>query len=185
MVQLTDLLLPILLSGVAVFFLSFMMWMVLPHHRKDFSKLPDEDGTMAALADVKSGEYTFPHCSDPSQMKDPEWVAKRDKGPAGFLTIFPRGPISIGKSMGISATYNVVVALFVAYMATMGLSTASEGSHVFRFVATAAFMGFGLGVVWDSIWFGRAWSSTFKTLGDSLVYGLATGAIFMAMWPSA
>ena len=35
MVELTSLWLPILLSTVALFFLSFLAWTVLPHHKPD------------------------------------------------------------------------------------------------------------------------------------------------------
>jgi len=44
MVTLDLLWLPVVLSGVAVFFLSFLMWMVVGHHKSDFGKTPDEGG---------------------------------------------------------------------------------------------------------------------------------------------
>jgi len=34
-----------------------------------------------------------------------------------------------------------------------------------------------------SIWYDRKWSTTFRTAVDSLLYALATGWIFMVMWP--
>ena len=55
MVTLVDLWLPILGSAVAVFFISFTMWMVLPHHKGDWKPLPDEDGTM----DTTDGEQVL------------------------------------------------------------------------------------------------------------------------------
>lgn len=185
MVNLADLLLPILLSGVAVFFISFVMWMVLPHHRSDFGKLPDEDAVMSALGDVKAGQYMFPHIGGPENWKDEALIAKREKGPSGLVSILPRGPQNMGKNMAISLVYNLVVSVFVAYLATVALEKATAGRDVLQFTSTATFMGYGLGVVWNPIWFGASWSSTFKTLFDCLIYGLASGAIFMAMWPSA
>ena len=53
MVELSQLWLPILLTTFAVFFLSFLMWMVSPHHRKDWSALPDEDGFMGTLRSMR------------------------------------------------------------------------------------------------------------------------------------
>ena len=49
MVPLTSLWLPILLSAVVVFAASSIIHMVLPYHRNDFKKLPDEEGFLAAL----------------------------------------------------------------------------------------------------------------------------------------
>lgn len=48
MVPLTALWLPILLAAVIVFFASFTMHMVLPYHKSDYQKLPDEDKLLAA-----------------------------------------------------------------------------------------------------------------------------------------
>ncbi len=69
--------LPILVSSIAVFVASFLAWMVLPHHRSDWSKLPDEDGLISALSSggVKPGQYMFPFCSGSREMKSPEFKA--------------------------------------------------------------------------------------------------------------
>ena len=40
----------VVVATVAVWLVSAIVWMVLPHHRSDFKKLPDEDGVMDALA---------------------------------------------------------------------------------------------------------------------------------------
>lgn len=42
--MLTSLLLPVLLSGVALFFASFLSWMVLQFHKQDWVKLDKEAG---------------------------------------------------------------------------------------------------------------------------------------------
>ena len=49
MVSLTSLWLPILLSAVIVFVASSIMHMVLPYHKSDYRKLPDEDRVTDAL----------------------------------------------------------------------------------------------------------------------------------------
>lgn len=183
-VTLVDLWLPILLSGVAVFFVSFVMWMVMPHHRNDWGKMPDEDGAREALGDIPSGQYMFPHCGSTEQMKDPEWVKKREAGPSGMLIVMPRGPMNMGKSMFVSFLYNVLIAAITAYVATIGLTKASEGGDVLRLTATVAFLGFAGALGWNSIWFSHKWSNTFKAAFDGLLYGIATGVLFMVMWPS-
>jgi hypothetical protein len=49
MVPLPALWLPIVLSAVAVFLLSFVIHMVLPVHRGDLSKIPNEDAVLDFL----------------------------------------------------------------------------------------------------------------------------------------
>ncbi len=184
-VTLVDLVLPILISGVAVFFLSFLMWMVLPHHRSDWSKLPDEDGTMKQLGDIPRGMYTFPHCVTPEEMKDPAYVAKRDAGPSGMLTIMPRGPMNMGASMLKSFIYNVIITLLVAYVATLTIPKGDPGGMVLRMTSTVAFLAFAGAHGWYLLWFFHKGSLIFKSVIDGLVYAIAVGLIFMWMWPAA
>ena len=185
MVELSQLWLPILLSAVAVFFISFCMWMVLPHHRNDWQKLPDEDDFMEKLRAQNPDQlqYSFPHCSDPSMMKDPVWIEKYNTGPKGFLILKSHGPDNMGKAMFVSFLFNAITAALVAYVATMAIAPAAEKAFVFRFVMTVAFLANSFGLVWGAIWFGRTWSSTLKEMFDGLVYATATGAIFMFLWP--
>lgn len=183
-VTLTELWMPILLSTVAVFILSFMMWMVLPHHRKDWLPTSDEDKLIADLGaqGLKGGQYNFPHCGDPATMKDPVWMEKYNKGPKGFLILMPDGPPNIPQSMIKSTVFNLLVTICVAYVATIALGTGSD--EVFRMTATVSFLAFGAALGWGPIWFGRTVRSTLMELFDAMVYALATGAIFMWLWPS-
>jgi len=185
MPTLLDLWMPILLSGVAVFFLSFLMHMVLKHHRSDWSGLPDEEGTRAHLGDIPAGMYTFPHCDAPDAMKDPAWVEKYTKGPSGHLTILPRGPVKMGKAMLKSFLYNVIVALLVAYVAMLVIPKGDPGGVALRVTSTIAFLGFAGAHGWYLIWYGHKASVVAKSVVDGLVYGLATGLIFMACWPAS
>ena len=52
-----------------------------------------------------------------------------------------------------------------------------------RISATVASMGHGTGVITAAVYFGTPWSNTWKHVIDAVLYGLATGAIFAAMWP--
>ncbi len=184
MPTLIDLWLPILLSGVAVFFLSFIMWMVLPHHRKDWIKLPDEDGTMQQLGDIPAGMYTFPHCGTPEEMKDPAYIAKRDKGPSGLLTIVPRGPMNMGKSMFYSFIYNVIVAVLVAYVASIVVRKGDPGGVVLQLTSTVFFLGYAGAHGWYLLWFSHTPSVIWKSVADCLVYAVACGFLFKAFWPA-
>lgn len=182
-VSILDLWLPIVSSGIAVFFLSFIAWMVLPHHRSDYGPVPDEDGTMAHFGDIPRGQYMFPHCKDPQQMNDPDWLKKRNDGPSGMLTILPRGPQNMVQSMLQSFLFNIVISIVTAYLATIAFAKGADGTAVFRFTATAAFMGYAGALGWQAIWFFATWKSIGKMIADGLIYGIATGAAFMYMWP--
>jgi len=89
MVTLPDLWLPIVLAAALIHIGGFVMWMVLPHHRGDWKRLPDEDGVMAALrtSGAGAGQYTFPHVGSHDAMKDPAWQAKAAAGPTGFVIL--------------------------------------------------------------------------------------------------
>ncbi len=78
------LLLPILLSTVALFFTSFLSWMVLGLHAQDWKKLPDEDPVLEALRQVgaQPGNYMVPGM-DPGTRPSEEYMAKMQRGPMG------------------------------------------------------------------------------------------------------
>jgi len=60
---LVSLILPIFVSAVALFFASFLSWMVLQLHKKDWAKLEGkEDEVMGAIAscNLPVGSYMFP-----------------------------------------------------------------------------------------------------------------------------
>lgn len=187
MISVMSLWLPILLSAVAVFFVSFIVHMLLPYHRTDFDRIPNEDAVMAALGshNIPQGEYMFPHASDPGAMKDPAYIEKRTKGPAGILAVMPNGMPGMGKFLGQWFLYSLVVSVFCAYIAGRALAPGAEGAEVFRYTMTVGFLGYGLALIHDSIWYYRKWSTTWKNLFDALLYGAATAAVFMFMWPSA
>ena len=101
MVHLAALWLPILLSAVVVFVASSVLHMVLPYHKSDYSKLPDEEKVVAVLrgANLKRRLYIFPYCTH-QEMKKPEMVEKYKLGPVGHMTVFPSGQINMGKYLG-------------------------------------------------------------------------------------
>src|SRR6266508_4292959 len=102
MVPVMSLWLPILLSAVIVFVASSVIHMVLPYHRGDFKKLPDEDSVMDAFR---------------------------------------------------------------------------------KFAGATAFVGYALGLWQNTIWYGRAWTTTLKTNIDGLIYALLSGGVFGWLWP--
>jgi hypothetical protein len=186
MVPVMSLWLPILLSAVVVFVVSSIIHVVLPYHRSDFKKLPDEDGVMAALRKLAltPGDYGFPKPDNPKGMKDPAFLEKWSRGPVGMLTIMKTAAKpSMGKSLAFWLLYCVVVEIFAAYISGRALQTGAPYLSVFRFAGATAFVGYALGLWQNTIWYGRAWTTTLKTNFDGLIYALLTGGIFGWLWP--
>jgi hypothetical protein len=187
-VTLAELWLPILLGGLAVFFASFVMRMVLKHHWTDFAPVPDEEALRAAFnsAGVEGGrQYTIPHCKSAGEMKSPEYQERWAQGPAGFVFLFPKGPNPFGSALMKSLLFNIFAAFMVAYLASNFLPAGASSMDVLQFTGTIAFLTFGGAQIWGPIWMAQSWSVCAKELFDSLVYGLAVGGVFVAFWPAA
>ena len=185
MVSITALWLPILLSAVIVFVASSILHMVLPLHKSDYRKLPEEDKVLEALrgAGVTAGRtYHFPH-STHKEMKSPEVVEKFKRGPIGLLTVIPSGAPAMGKYLGLWFAYCVVVSCFVACVVGSTLGRGTRYLEVFHLAGIAAFLAYGIGQIQDSIWKGQTWGVTFKHVVDGLIYALLTAGTFGWLWP--
>jgi hypothetical protein len=185
MVGLTQLWLPILISAVLVFLASAVIHMALRYHWSDWSVVPGEDKIRAAMRDegVGPGDYTFPRPEKQSEMNDPALVEKFKQGPVGFLTVIPSGPPAMGKSLALWFVYSVVVGVLAAYMTGRTLAAGTDYMQVFRVAGTTAFLAYAGAEPINSIWFGRKWRGTIKTMFDGLIYALLTGGAFGWLWP--
>ena len=186
MVPVMSLWLPIVLSAVVVFVASSIIHMVLPYHRGDYKKLPDEDGVLSALRKfaVRPGDYLFPKPDGPKAMKDPAFLEKWSKGPVGMMTIMKSAEKpSMGKPLGFWFLYCVVVGIFAAYIAGRALQPGAPYFSVVRFAGATAFVSYALGLWQNTIWYGRAWTTTLKSNIDGLIYALLTGGVFGWLWP--
>ena len=183
-VPLTALWLPIVVSAVIVFVASSIMHMVLPYHRSDYGRIPDEDKVMDALraAGLKRGLYIFPHC-DHSNMKSPEVQEKYKRGPVGMLTIVPNGPPNMGKYLGLWFFYCLLIGLFAAYLAGRTLAPGTHYLQVFRVVGATSFLAYGLANFSNGIWKNLPWSVVTKEIIDGLVFALLTAGTFGWLWP--
>jgi len=185
MVPVMSLWVPILLSAVIVFVASSVIHMLLPIHKSDFRKLPDEDGVMDALrkAGVGPGDYMFPHAGSMADLKSPAFTEKRTRGPVASMTVMESGPVSMGPSLAQWFLYCVVVGVFAAYVAGRALEPGAHYLKVFRFAGVTAFVGYSLALWQNTIWYKRAWTTTLKANVDGLVYGLLTAGTFGWLWP--
>lgn len=186
MVSVVSLWLPILLSAVAVFFISFVIHMVLGYHKNDFSVISGEQQVMDDLrkANLQPGDYHFPRPKDIKDMKSPEFVEKRKQGPVGMLTIMQSGPPSMGKELFQWFVYCVIVGIFAAYVTSRAVGPLTDYLTVFRFAGVTAFTGYSLALLQNSIWYKRSWAVTFKSIFDGFIYALFTAGIFGWLWPT-
>jgi hypothetical protein len=184
MVPLTSLWLPILLSAVLVFLASSLLHMVLKYHRADYSKLPNEDAVMDVLRPVPPADYVVPYAGGREGMKDPAFLEKVKRGPMAMITIM-KGDMSSAFKRSLTQwfVYSLVVGVFAAYVAGRARGPGTEYMEVFRFVGTVAFVGYALGLAQQSIWYGRKWSTTFRSIFDGLIYGMLTAGVFGWLWP--
>ena len=147
--------------------------------------MPGEDKVMADMrsAGVQPGTYMFPCAESMKDMCTPEMIEKCKRGPVGFLTVVPSAAPGMGKNLLQWFVYCLVGGVIAAYLATLGLQRGAAYMTVFRFVGTAAIVGYAVGGVPDSIWKGQKWSITFKFVIDGVIYGLVTGGTFGWLWP--
>ncbi|HJT70591.1 MAG TPA: hypothetical protein VJ731_10350 [Terriglobales bacterium] len=185
MVSIHALWLPILLSSLIVFFASSLFHMILPFHRSDYRKLPDEEkllDTMRATGVTPGRVYVFPFTSH-RDMKSPEAIEKFKRGPVGMLTIRPSGAPNMGQFLGQWFVYLVIVSIFVAYLTGRTRQPGTEFLEVFRISSTTAFLGYSLALFQNAIWRGETWGVTIKHVIDGLIYALLTGVVFGWLWP--
>ena len=184
----TELWLPTLLSAVAVFFLSSIIHMVVPWHKNDYAKFPDEEGVLAALRaqNLAPGEYLAPRPSGRGDMGSPEFMEKMKRGPHVILNIQPGGSPSLGKPLGFWLVYVILISAIaghIAYGATGGHP--SDHRITFHTVALASWLAYS-GAQWQAtIWYRKPWLTSFKSTFDGLIYAVVTGLIFVYFWPKA
>ncbi len=186
MVTIIQLWLPVLVSSVFVFFISFLLHMLLKHHQNDFQQIPDETGIMDEIrkSGIPEGDYVFPYAKDEKERNTPEYKDKFEKGPVAIITVYPKGPMSMGSNLVSWFIFSIIVGIFAAYISGHALAPGAHYLSVFRFAGCTAFTGYSLALVHDSIWFKRKWSTTLKYIFDGLIYGLITGGVFGWLWPS-
>ena len=176
--------LPILIAAALVFIASSVIHMMLGFHNKDVGAIPDERRVADALRpfQIPPGDYALPH-GDAKEMATPEFIQKTKEGPVAIITVLPNKPMSMGRSLVKWFGYSLVVGGVAAYVAGLTLGIGAEYGEVFRVVAAVSFAGYSLAVLQASIWWGRSWGYTVRTMADGLVYALLTGGVFGWLWP--
>jgi hypothetical protein len=177
--------LPIVLSSVFVFVVSSAIHMASPWHKNDYPKMPREDEVMDALRPlaIPPGDYMVPRPASREDMRSPVFLEKLKKGPVMILTVIPSGLPGMAKNLVNWFIYLIVVGIFAGYIAGRALPVGASYLRVFRFTGATAFIGYSLALWQLSIWYKRAWSTTFKATVDGLIYALLTAGVFGWLWP--
>lgn len=182
-VALSSLWLPIVLSAIAVFIASALIWTIVQWHNADWHKLPEEDAARQALKGVPPGDYMVPYAADGKARHTPEWQERFKEGPAVMMTVVPHGSMAMGKQFVQWIIYCLVVSLLVGYVAAATLPAGTPYLKVFQVTGTTGFLAYSGAAAAGAIWFGHGWGRTVKDMIDGLVYGLLTAGFFGWLWP--
>jgi hypothetical protein len=185
MVGISGLYLPILLSAVFVFIASSIIHMALPWHKGDYPGVAREDDLRAALGpmDLPAGDYMVPRANSMEEMKSEGFREKLSQGPNLIMTVLPRGGVSMGRNLGLWFVYLLGVSFMAAYVAGRALPAGADYLAVFRFAATAAFLGYTAALWQMWIWYHRSLGTTIRSSIDGLIYALITAGTFGWLWP--
>jgi hypothetical protein len=185
MTPITALWLPILLSLVVVFIISSVIHMASPWHKSDYPKLANEDAVMDALRplNLAPGDYMMPRPSSMADMKSPEFVERMKRGPKVLMTVMPSGESGMGGSLVGWAIFVLVVTFIGAHVASAILGPTAPSHDIFHTIGLFTFAAYSFALWPLSIWYGRGWGITIKSTVDALIYAIATGLIFIWLWP--
>lgn len=181
--------LPILLSAAAVWLISTIFGMALPHHKQDWINLSEEDGFMDDLRrrGIKPGNYLFPDFRTSAQLKSQKVEKALKEGPVGHLSVW-KTPVTMGDKMVGSFIVHLVVAILIAYLTRVSLPPspgAAPGAKVFQIAATAGILAYSFSFIPNALWFGAYKRTIVASVFDGVVCGLVIGAIFAWRWPHA
>lgn len=187
-VALGSLWLPIVLSAVATFAAGFLLWVVLPHHKSDWSPLPDEGAVMGALnpQNVEPGMYLMPDPGhDKNPQANPEWIARVQEGTPAYLIVMPKAQmLNMGPTLAKNFAYLLLMGVFVAYVAGATLPAGTDYLKVFQVTGAVALVGHSMGAFPKAIFWGWSVSAATKEFLDGVVYALVTAGVFGWLWPS-
>jgi hypothetical protein len=201
---LTHLWLPILLSGLGVWFASALAWMAIGHHKKDRDAIAGEQEFMDTIArmNIRPGNYGFPdfcqHDNLPRKERMEALKVLYDKHPQGLLRVW--APVNMGVNMLFTFLFYLVTSTVIAYLGwaalphgspSLGLPGGGSGAttggptfwKVFQVLGTAGILAYCFASFPNDLWFQKKRRAMAMNWLDGIVFGLITGAIFAWFWP--
>lgn len=184
MVELAQLWLPVLVSAVAVFFASAVIWMALPYHKADIRFLPNErdfDNAIEPL-NIKPGLYMFPNCEHAKDMKNQAFQERFKSGPWGTITIWAKAP-NFGMNLLKTFMVYLIISVFVAYITGLALGPGTDYMRVFRVAGAGAVLGHCFGSLANDFFLGKPTRFIITSFIDGVIFALIVAGVFAAMWP--
>lgn len=185
MSSLLSLWLPIVLTAVAVFVASSIIWMALPIHKHDYTDPGEKEGPLMDVLRREKfapGVYYVPWCQG-AKAKDPKVQEALKTGPWAMLYVNSSAP-NMGKLLGAWMVHLLIISVFVAYLLSATLAPGAAFLAVFRVAGAAALLAHAGYAMPMCIWHGQPWKQLPGRLFDGVVYALITAAIFAWLWPS-
>ena len=183
MEMLFSLWLPILVCTVALYLLSFVFWVVLPHHKPDVRKWPDEDALLHFVrgGGAAPGQYMFP-LIEQEDCKKPEAIERYQQGPWGMVVLWPTQP-NMAMNMVKTILLFLIITTLVGYVGALTLAPGTAFGSVFQVIGLTAVLAHTTGGMLNEVWFTKPLRARLMNLLDGIVYGVVTGLIFAWLWP--
>jgi hypothetical protein len=180
---LTELWIPILVSGVALFFASFVSWTMAPHHKTDWKRAPNEDELLKAIRGLNlgPGNYLFPFATHTNSKEESAKIKEKYKvGPRGILALWNLP--NMGANLACTVVFFLATAAVIAYVSFAALGGGQSFLKVFQVVGTIGILTYSAAGIPNAIWFKRR---MLTDIFDGVVYGMIIGLIFANFWPRA
>ncbi len=181
---LTQLWLPILVSGVVVWIASFVFWMAIGHHNKDVQAIPGEKEFKETInrLNIQPGNYGFPDFHSCKGMSKEEKMKLYDSRPMGLLRVW--APVNMGVNMLLTFLFYLITSTVIGYLGWAALPHTHDAfGHVMQVLGTAGILAYCFASFPNDLWFQKSKRSMLMNLIDGVVFGLITGAIFAWLWP--
>ena len=184
--ELTGLWIPIVISACSLLLISGIVSCFVRPRLSDWKELPEEDGTVEFLqkSGISPGLYLFPGRRKRADALSEESRQQRmDSGPWGTISIGSRPP-NLARKLMQSMAFFLVLNILVAHLATQALDPGDGFLAVFQFTGTAAALSCAFGGIPNAIWLGAHFRAAWIDVIQGVAYGIITGAVFAAFWPS-
>ena len=187
MTPITQYWLPIVVATILCFLSGAILHMMIPLHKGDWRRLPNEDAVLNALkqSGVTPGNYMFPNspAGDMSALKDPAFQQRLAENPGGVMTIRAPGNIQMGPYLGKQFVYHLIISIFIAYFVSRLVPPGGFGP-VFHYTSLISALAYVGALFPEAIWYQQPTNYVVAKVVDGLVWGVFTGLAFAWLGPN-